>query len=79
VLKFEPYLMQLARIDIFAAGEEWARLRRPGAIETPPAFATALRAWRGRLRPWAPAILAPAARTFGRTGRRALAHRGLVS
>jgi glutathione S-transferase len=29
----EPYLMQLATIDIFAAGEEWARLRRPGVIE----------------------------------------------
>jgi glutathione S-transferase len=29
----EPYLMQLATIDVFAAGEEWARLRRPGVIE----------------------------------------------
>ena len=29
----EPYLMQLATIDIFAAGEEWAKLRRPGVIE----------------------------------------------
>jgi glutathione S-transferase len=29
----EPFLMQLATIDIFAAGEEWARLRRPGVIE----------------------------------------------
>jgi glutathione S-transferase len=29
----EPFLMQLAAIDIFAAGEEWARLRRPGVIE----------------------------------------------
>jgi hypothetical protein len=29
----EPYLMQLATIDIFATGEEWARLRRPGVIE----------------------------------------------
>jgi glutathione S-transferase len=28
----EPYLMQLATIDIFAAGEEWAKLRRPGVI-----------------------------------------------
>ena len=25
--------MQLATIDIFAAGEEWARLRRPGVVE----------------------------------------------
>src|SRR5437588_8888692 len=29
----EPFLMQLATIDIFAAGEEWAKLRRPGVIE----------------------------------------------
>ena len=29
----EPFLMQLATIDIFATGEEWARLRRPGVIE----------------------------------------------
>jgi glutathione S-transferase len=29
----EPYMMQLATIDIFAAGEEWARLRRPGVVE----------------------------------------------
>jgi glutathione S-transferase len=29
----EPYLMQLATIDIFAAGEEWAKLRRPGVID----------------------------------------------
>src|SRR5438067_2960169 len=28
-----PYLMQLVTTDIFAAGEEWARLRRPGVIE----------------------------------------------
>ena len=29
----EPYMMQLATIDIFAAGEEWAKLRRPGVTE----------------------------------------------
>src|SRR5260370_20515881 len=29
----EPYLMQLATIDIFATGEEWAKLGRPGLIE----------------------------------------------
>lgn len=29
----EPFLMQLSTIDIFARGEEWARLRRPGVIE----------------------------------------------
>ncbi|MDO9381576.1 MAG: glutathione S-transferase family protein [Hyphomicrobiaceae bacterium] len=28
----EPYLMHLAQIDLFSAGEEWAKLRRPGAI-----------------------------------------------
>jgi glutathione S-transferase len=30
----EPFLMELAIIDIFAKGEEWAKLRRPSAIET---------------------------------------------
>ena len=29
----EPFCMQLSTIDIFARGEEWARLRRPGVIE----------------------------------------------
>jgi len=29
----EPCLMQVATIDIFATGEEWARPRRPGVIE----------------------------------------------
>ena len=29
----QPYMMQLATIDIFAAGEEWGRLRRPGVVE----------------------------------------------
>ncbi len=28
----EPHLMHLAQIDVFCAGEEWAKLRRPGAI-----------------------------------------------
>lgn len=28
----EPMLMELANVDIFAAGEEWARLRRPGLM-----------------------------------------------
>jgi glutathione S-transferase len=27
----EPFVMQLAEIDLFAAGEEWAKLRRPSA------------------------------------------------
>jgi glutathione S-transferase len=29
----EPLLMQLATVDIFAAGEEWAALRRPSLVE----------------------------------------------
>ena len=29
----EPFVIQLAMIDLFYAGEEWARLRRPGALE----------------------------------------------
>lgn len=28
----EPKLFELANIDLFNAGEEWARLRRPGAV-----------------------------------------------
>ena len=29
----EPFLMNVAVIDIFYANEEWAKLRRPGAVE----------------------------------------------
>jgi len=29
----EPWLMQVALIDLFYAGEEWAKLRRPSAVE----------------------------------------------
>lgn len=29
----EPMAVELSNIDIFAAGEEWARLRRPGLLE----------------------------------------------
>lgn len=29
----EPFIMEVARIDLFAAGEEWAKLRRPGAVK----------------------------------------------
>jgi glutathione S-transferase len=29
----EPFVMDVARIDVFYAGEEWAKLRRPGAVE----------------------------------------------
>jgi glutathione S-transferase len=28
----EPFVMDVARIDIFYANEEWAKLRRPGAV-----------------------------------------------
>jgi glutathione S-transferase len=28
----EPYVMDVVRIDIFYANEEWAKLRRPGAV-----------------------------------------------
>jgi glutathione S-transferase len=29
----EPFVMNVASIDLFYANEEWARLRRPGAVE----------------------------------------------
>ena len=29
----EPYIMNVAVIDLFYADEEWAKLRRPGAVE----------------------------------------------
>jgi glutathione S-transferase len=29
----EPFCMQLATIDIFSRGEQWAKLRRPGVVE----------------------------------------------
>ena len=29
----EPFVMDVARIDIFYPNEEWAKLRRPGAVE----------------------------------------------
>lgn len=29
----EPYLMNVALIDLFYAGEDWAKLRRPGALD----------------------------------------------
>lgn len=29
----EPFVMNVASIDVFYANEEWARLRRPGAVE----------------------------------------------
>lgn len=29
----EPFVMQIVQIDLFYANEEWAKLRRPGAVE----------------------------------------------
>src|SRR4029077_12742235 len=29
----EPFIMNVAMIDLFYANEEWAKLRRPGAVE----------------------------------------------
>ena len=29
----EPFVMDVARIDLFYANDEWAKLRRPGAVE----------------------------------------------
>jgi glutathione S-transferase len=29
----EPFVMNVALIDLFYANEEWAKLRRPGAVE----------------------------------------------
>jgi len=29
----EPFIMEIARIDIFYADQQWAKLRRPGAVE----------------------------------------------
>lgn len=29
----EPFIMEVARIDLFAANEDWAKLRRPGAVK----------------------------------------------
>jgi glutathione S-transferase len=29
----EPYIMDVSRIDLFYAKEEWAKLRRPGAVQ----------------------------------------------
>lgn len=30
----EPFFFELGNVDIFSAGEEWAKLRRPGLLET---------------------------------------------
>jgi glutathione S-transferase len=41
----EPHIMHLITIDIFNAGEEWARLRRPGAVEMVQSRLECLRTW----------------------------------
>jgi glutathione S-transferase len=38
----EPFVMDVARIDIFYADQEWAKLRRPGAVEFAKRRLTAL-------------------------------------
>jgi glutathione S-transferase len=38
----EPFIMDVARIDIFYADQEWAKLRRPGAVEFAKRRLTAL-------------------------------------
>jgi glutathione S-transferase len=38
----EPYIMQVAAIDLFYVNEEWAKLRRPGAVELAHKRLTAL-------------------------------------
>ncbi|HEX9882168.1 MAG TPA: glutathione S-transferase family protein, partial [Hyphomicrobium sp.] len=38
----EPFLMEVARIDLFYANQEWAKLRRPGAVEFAQRRLTAL-------------------------------------
>jgi glutathione S-transferase len=38
----EPFLMEVARIDLFYADQEWAKLRRPGAVEFAQRRLTAL-------------------------------------
>lgn len=43
----EPSLMNLATIDLFHAGEEWAKLRRPGAVEAAAGRLRALADWIG--------------------------------
>jgi glutathione S-transferase len=32
-ISIEPYMMNVAVIDLFYTQEEWAKLRRPGAVE----------------------------------------------
>jgi glutathione S-transferase len=41
----EPRLQQLAELDLFHAGEEWAKLRRPSVVEAASARLADLGAW----------------------------------
>jgi glutathione S-transferase len=41
----EPSIMNLAAIDLFHAEEEWAKLRRPGAVERVQSRLASLSAW----------------------------------
>jgi glutathione S-transferase len=43
----EPPIQDLAEIDLFHAEEEWARLRRPAAVEAAKARLTTLAGWLG--------------------------------
>ncbi len=44
----EPHLLNLAQIDLFCPHEEWAKLRRPGALATVEKRLDDLAAWLGR-------------------------------
>lgn len=41
----EPQIQELALIDLFHAGEEWAKQRRPGALEAAKKQLTNLSGW----------------------------------
>ena len=43
----EPHLQNLATIDLFYAKEEWAKLRRPGAVEMAEKMLDQLATWLG--------------------------------
>jgi glutathione S-transferase len=43
----EPRIQNLAEIDLFHAGEEWAKLRRPAAVEAAKARLATLAGWLG--------------------------------
>jgi glutathione S-transferase len=41
----EPFIQELAAIDLFHAGEEWAKLRRPGAVDAVKARLADVSGW----------------------------------